>query len=278
MDGLQGEMTRQRLSQQFALWLRAQPFVRGGLAGKTGAVSHSLEAIEQAIKAGCGVVLEAQLTFDGDAIVFGEDTLDRLTTLRGHVHQYGSARLQGQKLGGSNSTIMSLSCLLPEIAGRTPVLIDASRAPQKDPLPLCFAIRRALEGYGGPLGILSPNPRVVAWFGEHARRVARGLLVLEGAKRTPWWQRTTLWRTVLLRRAHPDFCVFDHRALPSDFAQTLRRQSMPVLACSVRTAEEAAAARCHADNIIQDFEEHPIPAAAPAQPRPARQPVAAARP
>ncbi|MCH8685944.1 glycerophosphodiester phosphodiesterase family protein [Pedomonas mirosovicensis] len=269
-------MTKQRLLQDYASWLKAKPFVRGGLAGGVaGAVPHSLAAIERAIKAGLGVVLEAQLTFDGDAVVFGEARLDRLTDLSGEVGQYSSAQLQAQKLKGTNEPLRSLSCLLPEIAGRTPVLIDACNAP-KDPLPLCFAIRRALEGYGGPIGILARHPRIIGWFGEHSRRVARGLVISDRPEWSSWRTRSSLWRNHAIRRTHPDFAVFDVASLPSVLATRLRQQGKPVLAWPVRTEEDRVAAIDHADNIIQE----PDLAVATAQPkaRPqASRPAAAAR-
>ncbi len=243
--------TIHRLLQDYASWVTARPFARGGKADPAnGVVTHSVKAVERAIAAGHGVVLEAQLSFDNDAVVFGEATLDRLTDLQGEVRQYSSARLQALKLKGTDETVQSLSSLLLTIGGRTPVLIDARRPP-KDPLPLCFAIRRAMEGYGGPIGIIALDPRILRWFKENSRRVARGLVATDQAQGLPWWARFRLWRLWAMWRAQPDFLAVDLQMLPSPVADHARqRLKIPVLAWTVQTEAERAVAKLHADNYI----------------------------
>lgn len=243
-------MMKHRHVQDYATWLTGQPFVRGGAADpQQGIVAHSMAAVERAIAAGHGVVLEAQRTFDNDAVVFGEATLDRLTGLQGEVRDYSSAQLQAQTLNGTGEKLPSLSNMLLEINGRTPVLIDARRPP-KDPLPLCFAIRRAMEGYGGPIGIMALDPRILHWFGLHSRRVARGFVFTNRGIGLPWWARTSLWRLAALRQARPDFIAVDLPLLPCRTADRLRQRQTPVLATTVRTGAEQAAAHPHADSLI----------------------------
>lgn len=244
--------TKHRSLQDYASWLSARPFARGGLPDPaSGIAAHSLGAVERAIRAGHGVVLEVQLSFDHDAIVFGDRTLERLTGLSGAVREYSSAQLQAQKLKGSNETLQSLSSMLLEISGRTPVLIDCRQAPQKDPLPMCFAVRRALEGYGGPVGVMAADPRIARWFKEHSRRVARGLV---SAGRNdpclPWWMPAPLWPRFALFRAQPDFVVVDLHQLPSPLEKLARQYRLPVLAGTVQSAADQEAARRHADNYI----------------------------
>lgn len=243
-------MMKHRHVQDYATWLTRQPFVRGGAADpQQGIVAHSMAAVERAIAAGHGVVLEAQRTFDNDAVVFGEATLDRLTGLQGEVRDHSSARLQAQTLNGTEEKLLSLSNMLLEINGRTPILIDARRPP-KDPLPLCFAIRRAMEGYGGPIGIMALDPRILRWFGLHSRRVARGFVLTSRNTNLPWWARTSLWRLAALRQAKPDFIAVDLPLLPGRTATRLRKRQTPVLATTVRTDAEQNAARLHADSLI----------------------------
>lgn len=263
--------TKHRFLQDYASWVTAQPFAHGGVADPSaGIVEHSLGAVERAIASGHGVVLEAQLTFDNDAVVFGDATLDRLTSLTGEVREYSSAQLQAQKIKGSEETVHSLSSLLLEIGGRTPVLIDARRPP-KDPLPLCFAIRRALEGYGGPIGIIAHDPRILRWFKLNSRRVARGFVATSGTQGLPWWARNRLWRIWAALRAKPDFLAVDINLLPSPVAEQMReRQKIPVLAWTVRSEADRDAARQHTDNYIYAAQpasqpEAPVTPSAPAE-------------
>jgi len=263
-------MSKHRLLQDYATWLTAQPFARGGVADPAaGIVAHSMAAVERAIAMGHGVVLEAQRTFDNDAVVFGEPTLDRLTELQGEVRDYSSAQLQAQTLKGTGETLYSLSNMLLEIGGRTPVLIDARRPP-RDPLPLCFAIRRAMEGYGGPVGIMALDPRIVSWFGRNSRRVARGYVATRRTEGFPWWARNRLWRIWALWKAQADFVVVDMTLLPSPVAAQLRQRKVPVIAGTVRSEAERATASQNADNLIYATgEAYPpeAPAAPAARPR-----------
>lgn len=265
--------TKHRFLQDYASWVTAQPFARGGLADPSaGIIEHTLGAVERAIATGHGVVLEAQLTFDNDAVVFGEATLDRLTGLQGEVRQYSSAQLQAQKMRGSEETVPSLSSLLLEIGGRTPVLIDARRPP-KDPLPLCFAIRRAMEGYGGPIGIIALDPRILRWFQKNSRRVARGFVATSDTQGLPWWARNRLWRLWAAWRAKPDFLAMDITLLPSPVADQMgQRLKVPMLAWTVRSEADRAAARQHADNYIYAAQTAHQPEAPVAPPAPAESP------
>lgn len=245
-------MTKHHLVKDFGLWLRAQPFARGGIAdGSAGVIANTVAAVDRAIDAGHGVVLEVQLSFDGDAIVFCEATLDRLTSLTGHVLQYSSAQLQAQQLKGSDENISSLSYMLLHIAGQIPVIIDARRPP-KDPYPLCFAIRRALEGYGGPVGVMALDPRIISWFKINSRRVARGLVITDRKQWLPWWARLKLWRHYAVRKAQPDFFAIDLQSLPSDFATGAKLDGYPTLAWTVRTDADRALASTHTDNYIYE--------------------------
>lgn len=244
--------TKYRSYKDYGSWLSARPFARGGLPDPaSGIIEHGHRAVERAIKAGYGVVLEVQLSFDHDAIVFGEPTLERLTGLSGAVREYSSAQLQAQKLKGSDETLQSLSSLLLDIGGRTPVLINCLQAPQKDPLPLCFAVRRALEGYGGPVGVMATDPRIARWFKDHSRRVARGLVA---ASRNdpclPWWMPPSLWPRFAMFRAQPDFVMVDLQQLPSPLEKLARQRKLSVLAGTVQSAADETIARQHADNYI----------------------------
>jgi glycerophosphoryl diester phosphodiesterase len=114
---------------------------------------------------------------------------------------------------------------------------------------LCGAVRRALEGYRGKVGVMSFNPEVGRWFARHARHIARGLVVTEAGKKG--W-RGRLARRLFLWRARPDFLAYDIRDLPASFATRQRARGLPILTWTVRTPDERARASAHADQIIYE--------------------------
>jgi glycerophosphoryl diester phosphodiesterase len=221
------------------------PFAHRGLHGG-GRVENSRSAFEAAIAGGFGIELDVQASLDGEAMVFHDYRLDRLTGTEGEVARRVAAELRATRLAGSGETIPTLLEVLRLIGGRVPLLIEL-KAPDRHVGRLCLAVFRALEGYRGPLGIMSFNPDAGRWFARRAPRLARGLVVTERERRGV---KGRLARHLALWRARPDFLAYDVRDLPSRFAARQRRRGLPVLTWTVRSEEERARAALHADQII----------------------------
>lgn len=221
----------------------ARPFAHRGLHGEAGP-ENSRAAFEAAIAAGHGIELDVQASADGEAIVTHDYELERLTEGFGAVRTLGAAELGRIRLKGSDETIPALSEVLALIAGRAPLLIEV-KSPERRVAGLSRAVIRALDGYQGPVGVMSFNPEVVRRLARLAPQRLRGLVVTEQGKR--WrglWQRPfALWR------AQPDFLAYDIRDLPSRFAAS---SGLPVLTWTVRSAEDRARAADHASQIIYE--------------------------
>ena len=129
-----------------------------------------------------------------------------------------------------------------------PLLIEV-KSPERSVARLCLAVSRALEGYRGPVGVMSFNPQVASWFRRNAPRISRGLVVTESGKRGP---RGRIERHLALWLAQPDFLAYDIRDLPSRFASAQRRRGIPVYSWTVRTGTDRERAAGHADQIIYE--------------------------
>ncbi|HEY5723077.1 MAG TPA: glycerophosphodiester phosphodiesterase family protein [Allosphingosinicella sp.] len=229
------------------------PYAHRGLHG-AGRIENSRSAFDAAIAAGHGIELDVQASADGEAFVIHDYDLGRLTGSRGKVAERNSAELKAIGLAGTEEMLAPLSDILASIAGRVPLLIEL-KAPNRRVGRLCGAVRRALEGYGGTVGIMSFNPEVGRWFAWHAPHLARGLVVTESGKKG---LRGRFERHLSLWRARPDFLAFDIRDLPSRFAARQRARGLPVLTWTVRTAAERARAAAHADQIIYELGPDPL--------------------
>jgi glycerophosphoryl diester phosphodiesterase len=224
------------------------PFAHRGLHGP-GRPENSLAAFRAAIEAGHGIELDVRSSRDGHAIVFHDADLDRLTEERGPVALRSAAELGSIALRGSGGeTIPDLPATLALIRGRVPLLIEV-KAPDRHVGPLCLSVFRALDGYRGPVGVMSFNPEVPRWLARHAPRVTRGLVVTEAGKR----RRGRLRRRLALWRARPDFLAYDIRDLPSRFAARARARGLPVFTWTCRSAADEATAKLHADQIIHEL-------------------------
>lgn len=223
------------------------PFAHRGLHG-SGRIENSKAAFEAAIAAGHGIELDVQASRDGEAVVIHDYDLKRLTGAEGKVADRSAAELGAIALSGSGQTLATLSETLRLIGSRVPLLIEV-KAPDRHVGRLCAAVRRALEGYRGTVGVMSFNPAIGRWFARHAPRIVRGLVVTERDKRGP---KGGIERHLALWRAKPDFLAYDIRDLPSRFAAAQRRRGIAVLTWTVRSEAERARAAACADQIIYE--------------------------
>jgi glycerophosphoryl diester phosphodiesterase len=227
--------------------LLALPFAHRGLHG-AGRVENSRAAFDAAVAAGHGIELDVQLSRDGEAMVFHDHGLERLTGEGGDVAARTAGQLAGLRLSGTGDTIPMLREVLQLVGGKVPVLIEV-KAPDRNVARLCLAVFRALEGYRGPLGVMSFNPEVPRWFAAHAPKVLRGLVVTEQGKKR---LRGRLERAFSFWRSGAQFLAYDIRDLPSRFVRRRRKKGVPVFTWTVRSEEDRARAALHADQIIYE--------------------------
>jgi glycerophosphoryl diester phosphodiesterase len=220
------------------------PFAHRGLHGSA-VVENGLAAFDAAVAAGHGIELDVQLSRDGEAMVFHDYDLDRLTGEAGPVAARTAAELGGIAYRGGGGRIPALAEALRLIGGRVPLLIEV-KSRNRRIARLCEAVRRALDGYGGPVGVMSFNPEVGRWFARNAPDVLRGLVVSEAGKKG---LRGRIERRLSRLRSHADFLACDISDLPSRFAAAA---GLPVFTWTVRSEADRARAAAYADQIIYE--------------------------
>ncbi|MCX7676357.1 MAG: glycerophosphodiester phosphodiesterase, partial [Alteraurantiacibacter sp.] len=150
-------------------------------------------------------------------------------------------------LGGE--PIPTLRDLLDQVAGRVPVLIELKSDGSRAVLRLCRAVRRDLEGYCGPVAVMSFDPRVPAWFAALAPHILRGLVMSEKESRT---FSGHLRRHMALWTGKAQFLAYDVNDLPSRFASAQHARGLPLLAWTVSSPALARRAReCGAAPIAE---------------------------
>lgn len=229
-------------------WLTAGEYAHRGLHGG-GIVENSPAAFEAAIARGFGIECDVQRSGDGQAVVFHDWELDRLTGATGAVLDRTAKQLAAIPLTGSTDTIPTLRQLLDQVAGRAPLLIEIKSKRELRVAGLCMAVRRTLEGYRGAHAVMSFDPRVSRWFAGASPQTLRGLVMTEENART---LPGRLRRHLALWHARPDFLAYDVRDFPSTFAAAQRARGLPVLTWTVRSADLRAKAAAHADAPIAE--------------------------
>ena len=165
----------------------ARPIAHRGLhgCGSGHPVENTIAAAEAAIAAGYGIECDVQLTRDGEAIVFHDETFDRLLGRKGDVASLDAAEIAGMTLS-DGSPIPTLRWFLSAIAGRVPVIVEIKSRDDGE-TRLAERVCQDIAGYPGVVALKSFDPTIV----EHCREAACPIGLIgpshrgSGAERTP---------------------------------------------------------------------------------------------
>ena len=104
-------------------FLFGRPFAHRGLHDEH-RPENSMAAFEAAVQAGYPIELDVRVSADGQAIVFHDAKLKRMTDANGLVAEANAEALKKFCLGGSQEGIPGLSEVLDMISGRVPVIVE----------------------------------------------------------------------------------------------------------------------------------------------------------
>ncbi|MDN5786550.1 glycerophosphodiester phosphodiesterase family protein [Pseudorhodobacter sp.] len=221
-----------------------------------GRPENSRAAILAAIEKGYGIEIDLQLSRDGQAMVFHDEVLDRLTMETGLLNQRSSAELAYIPLRGGSETIPSLTEVLALVAGRTPLLIEIKdQQGQLGPTDgkLEAATAAALAEYKGPVALMSFNPNSVITMARLCPDIPRGLVTssFDPAEWQPIAPATCERLRGIPDYDHAGASFISHEA--ADLARPrvaeLRNEGAAILCWTIRSAKAEAKAREHAQNI-----------------------------
>jgi glycerophosphoryl diester phosphodiesterase len=223
---------------------------------RVGRVENGLAAIKAAIAAGYGIEIDVQLSADGQAMVFHDDLLDRLTGEKGPVRDRPRAALEQIALTDDAGTIPALETVLTLVAGQVPLLIeikDQDGQMGANVGPLEKAVCAALADYRGDVALMSFNPHSMAACRDLAPGLPRGLVT--SAYLPQFWPELTTEICDHLRDI-PDFDAvgadfISHEAFDLERPRVaeIKATGAPILCWTIRSPAQEQAARRFADNI-----------------------------
>jgi glycerophosphoryl diester phosphodiesterase len=205
---------------------------------------NSLAAFAGALEVGAGIECDLRLTADDQIMVFHDSDAWRLCASPLRIADSTAADLRRLSIG--EHPIPPLERLLQFVDGRVPLLLEIKV--QDDIWRWSPALKRDLAGYPGAFGIMSFDPRISRLMKIYLPKVRRGLVV--GAD-LPSWRRH-----LAVPLGDPQFIAVDRAALGERWVKRLRRK-MPVYSWTIRTAEQRAQARVHADALIWEADGGP---------------------
>ncbi len=232
--------------------LTGPAFAHRGLWAPGGAPENSLAAFQHAAEHGYGVELDVRLSADGEAMVFHDDTLQRMTGKPGRVRDHAARDLQAMGLSGSFETLPTLAEALAVIGNHTMVLIEL-KTPSGEVGPLEKRVHDILLDHKGPTAVIGFNAYSHAWFADHHPKILRGLnshAYADGEGRMSADAVRSLRALEHVRIARPHFLALGLDMLPSPEAAALRAGGMPVVGWTLRSAEDWARVSSECDNLI----------------------------
>ncbi|MCJ2036062.1 glycerophosphodiester phosphodiesterase family protein [Methylobacterium sp. J-068] len=237
-------------------WLTARPVAHRGLHDRAGGVpENTLAAAEAAIRGGYAIECDVQLSADGEAMVFHDETLGRLTTARDAVGARPAAALSALAVAGSPECIPTLPAYLARIGGRTPLVIEVKSRYTGD-LRLTERVADLIAAYDGPVAVKSFDPHLVAALRGLAPTVPRGI-VAETRQDDPAYAalapslRRSLSDLLHFDETRPDFLswrVDDLPCAPTVLCRLLGGR--PVMTWTVRNPDQRRLAEAHADQMV----------------------------
>ena len=224
-----------------------------GLWSKDGPPENSLGAFELACEAGYGIELDVQLSSDGEAMVFHDGRLTRMTGQEGRIGDHTAGDLGQMALAGGDETIPTLLDTLALVGHRAMVHIEL-KTPAGEVGALEQRVHDILLDHNGPTCVIGFNPYSHAWFADRHPQVLRGLdsysyRAADNARMAPE-QRKSFARLEHVAIARPHFLALGLDMLPSARADEYRKQGMPIVAWTVREPAEWDKIKDHCDNLI----------------------------
>jgi len=136
----------------------------------SGRPENSVEGALAAIERGYGIEIDLQLSSDGEAMVFHDYELDRLTNETGLVTERTARELSSIGLKGGDASIPRFSDFLKLVNGSVPLLVELkaqNRSFGAESAAMALSCKKAIEGYSGDVGFMSFNPFMMAQFQTH---------------------------------------------------------------------------------------------------------------
>jgi glycerophosphoryl diester phosphodiesterase len=237
-------------------WLTARPIAHRGLHSQdNGLVENTLAAAEAALAKNYAIECDVRCTSDGEAVVFHDATVDRLTGATGRVDALNAAELSHLTYKNSDQRIVSLHDFLARIGGRVPVIIEIKSHYDGD-MRLAARTIATIANFAGPLSLKSLDPEVLIHLRQAGANCPVGLVARADYDDEEWaaLPRKTLERLTDLRDfplVQPDYLSWNHINLPHAVPLLCRSGiGMPVMTWAVASEAASRQAKVWADQII----------------------------
>lgn len=238
-------------------WLVARPIAHRGLHdAPAGIIENTASAFEAAIAGRYGIECDVQVTADGEAMVYHDDELGRLTEGRGRLVAMTAADLKRVAFKATQDRMLTLGELCELVAGRVTLVIELKSRHDGD-LRLVRRAADVLARYGGPVALMSFDPEQIAALRGMAPKLTRGIVAESRFPGSEWRGERSAPLGRIVRyvghslSARPAFLAYSVSDLPATIPSLARALfGLPLLTWTVRNEAERQKAKRFADQMI----------------------------
>jgi glycerophosphoryl diester phosphodiesterase len=237
-------------------WLIARPVAHRGLHdAAAGIIENTPSAFRAAIAANYAIECDIQISADGEAMVFHDQTLERLTDGSGRVDAMPAAELKRVPFRNGGDRMITLRELCDLVADRTGLLVEIKSRFDGD-LRLVTRAADVLAGYSGRVALMSFDPGPIATMRTLAPRLPRGIVAERRYTHAEWSSLPARTKRALAYfhhalRSRPQFIAYSVKDLPSAIPRLARTMlRLPLLTWTVRTDVDRERAARYADQMI----------------------------
>lgn len=234
-------------------WLVGRPIAHRGLHDRAkGVIENTPSAFAAAIAHSYAIECDLQLSGDGEAMVFHDATLDRLTEEKGPILARTARELAAVPFKATAERMQTLEELLAEVEGRVTLVIEL-KSHWNGSTRLAERAVEILSRYSGPFALMSFDPDIVEAVRELAPSITRGIVgdraADEDYRALPFARRMELRDLSHLARTRPHFVSYHAPGLPYGPLGPLRRHGVPIISWTIRSPEAARRALRYSDQI-----------------------------
>ena len=237
-------------------WLTARPVAHRGLHDRArGIIENMPGAMHAAIAGEFSIEVDLQLSADGEAMVHHDDDLGRLTEGSGSLRSHTAADLKQVTFKDTSERMMSLADLCALVDGKVGLVLEVKSHFDGD-RKLVGRVAEILKSYRGPVAAMSFDPDQVLALRELVPALPRGVTAQRYYDDGEWIKLTQAQRNGMKQLRHafttrPHFVAYWVNQLPAPAPWIARNVfGCALLTWTVRTPEQRALAKTHADQMI----------------------------
>jgi glycerophosphoryl diester phosphodiesterase len=237
-------------------WLIARPVAHRGLHdAANGVIENTPSAFTAAIAANYAIECDIQISADGEAMVFHDQALERLTQSSGRLDAMSAADLKRVAFRTSPDHMITLGELADLVADRAALLVEIKSRFDGD-LRLVKRAAEVLAGYRGRVALMSFDPAPIAALRTLAPHLSRGIVAERRYTHPEWSPLSARTKRALAYfqnalQSRPQFIAYSVNDLASTIPRLARNVlRLPLLTWTVRSAVDRERAARYADQMI----------------------------